>query len=57
MFSCEFSKFLRSIFFAEHLGTTTSEISTMGFAIKNSVAYVLKSDWKNEKLRSKSYFW
>ena len=57
MFSCEFSKFLRTIFFAEHLGTTASEISTMGFAIKNSVAYVLQSNWKNEKLRSKSYFW
>ena len=48
MFSCEFSKFLRTILFPENLGTTASEISTMGFAIKNSVAYVLKSDWKNE---------
>ena len=34
-----------------------SQISTMGFVIKSSVAHLLRSRWKNEKLKTRSYFW
>ena len=56
MFSFEFCEISSNNLFTEHLGTSASEISTMGFAIKGSVAHILKSERKNEKLRNRSYF-
>ena len=53
-FPVNFAKFLRTTFLQNISGRLLLKYLQSGSL--SSVAYILKSDWKNEKLRSRSFF-
>ena len=54
-FPVNFRNFLEQFFLQDTSGRLLLKYLIWGSLLR-TLAYVLKSDWKNEKLRSKSYF-